>query len=150
MVPIRWYERPPAGRPAQIFERLQREVNRLFASVSSGEPSFRANVFPPVNISEDDENLYIRAEMSGIDPNELEIAVEGESVTLRGEKKIETEEEVGYHRREREGGRFRRVVTVPGRIEAEGVSAVFRDGILKLTLPRAKETPPKQVKITSE
>ncbi len=102
-------------------------------------------------MSEDAANLYIRTELPGTKAEDLEISVEGDALTLRGERKLPaTEEGVNYHRREREGGRFRRIVTLPARIDPEGVSASFKNGILTIVLPKAKEALPKQIQVKAE
>ena len=151
MAIIRWYERPESGRPGQVMNRLQREMNRLFTDYSAGESPFAPAVFPPVNIGEDGENLYVRAEMPGIELGELEISIEGESITLRGLRKpLVAEEETCFHRRERESGRFRRILSLPSRVDHENVSAVFKNGVLKVRLPKAKEAIARQIKVASE
>jgi HSP20 family protein len=151
MALIRWYQRPEPSRPGQIMDRLQREMNRLFTDYGTGESPFGCAVFPPMNVSEDDENIYVRAEMPGVSPDELEISVEGESVTLRGQRKpLEAEEGTSFHRQEREGGRFRRILSLPSRVEHEKTAASYRDGILKIVLPKAKEVLPRQIKVSAE
>jgi HSP20 family protein len=147
MAIIRWYDPPEAGRSGHLLDRLQREMNRIFTDFSRGAPS-RVGVFPSINLSEDQENLYLRSELPGIRPEELDISVEGETITLRGERKLaETGENVSYHRREREAGRFRRIISLPSKIDTEAVNATFKNGILKIVLPKAKEAQPKQIKI---
>lgn len=152
MAEIRWYDRPEFGRTAQFMERLQREMNRIFTEFPGRAGSvLRAAAFPPINLSENAENLFIRSELPGTKPEDLEISVEGDSLTLRGEKKLPAPEEgVNYHRREREGGRFRRIMTLPVKIDPEGVSASFKDGVLTIVLPKAKEALPKQIPVKAE
>ncbi len=151
MAGIHWHDRPEFGRSAQLMERLQREMNRIFSDLPGRGASLRAAAFPPVNVSEDAANLYIRTELPGTKAEDLEISVEGDALTLRGERKLPaTEEGVNYHRREREGGRFRRIVTLPARIDPEGVSASFKNGILTIVLPKAKEALPKQIQVKAE
>lgn len=103
-----------------------------------------------MNVSEDAENLYLYAELPGIKPEDIEISVEGESVTLRGERKLQAAQNVSYHRRERESGRFRRIITLPTRINTEAVNAHFKNGVLKIVLPKAEEAKPKQIKVKVE
>ena len=151
MAIIRWYERPDPFRPGTEMERMQREMNRLFSDfMGRGGSSSRGGVFPALNVSEDAEKLYVRAELPGIKPDEMEISVEGDTLTLRGEKKLgEAGENVNYHRREREAGRFRRILTLPSRINPEAVNASFKNGVLTITLPKAPEAKPKPIKVTS-
>lgn len=152
MAIIRWYDYPESSKPAEMIDRLQKEMNRIFSDFSGRRlPFVRGTVFPPVNVSEDTENIYIRTELPGIKPEDMDISVEGETLAIRGERKlVEAGENVSYHRRERESGRFRRTMTLPVRINPEGVSAAFRNGVLKITLPKAPELRPKQIVVKSQ
>lgn len=151
MALIRWSEQGDLFRPFEEMEkemeRLRREMDRLFTGFRGFRP-LRVGVFPLLNVSEDKDNLYVRAELPGINPNDIEISVEGDTLTLRGERKsAEVGENVSYHRREREFGRFRRSLTLPTRINADKVEAVFKNGILQITLPKAEEVRPKQITV---
>lgn len=108
-------------------------------------------VFPALNISEDPNNIYIRAELPGISPTATEIYVEGETLTIKGERqpKNATEDKVSFHRREIEYGRFSRAVTLPTKIDADKISAKTKNGILTITLPKAAEVKPKRINITT-
>ncbi len=150
MAAIRWNVRSEGNRPGRMVERLHREVNRLFSELSPGKGAKGGGVFPLVNISEDDENLFIRAEMPGIEPDGVELSVTSERIILSGERKVEAEGVLNVHRREREGGHFNRTLQMPGRIDPEKAVAVFKRGILKISVPKAKETEAKQVKIQYE
>jgi HSP20 family protein len=152
MAIIRWFERPSVPRSHDVMGQLKKEMDRLFADFSGRPPSpYRTGVFPHINASEDDENLYVRSELPGIEPHEVEISVEGDTLMLRGERKLpETGEGANYHRREREAGRFRRVVTLPARINPNGVEAIFKNGVLKIVLPKAAEARAIQVKVKTE
>lgn len=152
MAVIHWYDRPNLFQPRGEMEKMQREVNRLFSDfMGRGTSGSRVGVFPLVNVSEDSEKLYVRAELPGIKPEDIEISVEGDTITLRGERKVGEEgEKVSYHRREREAGRFRRILTLASRIDAEGVAASFKNGVLTVALPKAAEAKPKQIKVKSD
>jgi len=150
MALIRWMDRPDLYGLGAEFERMQRDMNRLLSSfMGRGMSPFRSDVFPHVNVSEDADNLYVRTELPGMLPDEIEISVEGDTVTLRGERKLAVAENVNYHRREREAGRFRRIFSLPAKVNADAVTAVFKDGVLKITLPKAEEAKPKQIQIKS-
>lgn len=151
MALIRWSDQGDLFRPFEEMERemdrLRREMDRLFTGFRGFRP-LRVGVFPPLNVSEDKDNLYVRAELPGINPSDIEISVEGDTLTLRGERKsAEVGENVSYHRREREFGRFRRSLTLPTRINTDKVEAVFKNGILRITLPKAEEVRPKQIAV---
>jgi HSP20 family protein len=152
MALIRWYERPTFPRSLDVMGQLKKEMDRLFTDFSGRTVSpHRAGVFPPINVSEDSENLYVSSELPGIEPDHIDLSVEGETLTLRGERTLpETAEGVNYHRREREAGRFRRIISLPTRVNPDGVEAVFKNGVLKIVLPKAVETRPKQVTVKTE
>lgn len=151
MAVIRWIDRPEFSRAGEEMEKMQREMNRLLSGgMGRGTSSFHGDVFPSVNVSEDADSLYVRAELPGMLPEGIDISVEGDTVTLRGERKVYTAENVNYHRREREAGRFRRIFTLPTRVNPEAVSASFKNGVLKIALPKAEEVKPKQIQIKSE
>jgi HSP20 family protein len=152
MAIIRWYDRPTFARPAGVMEQWKKEMDRLFADFTGKAGSlYRAGVFPHLNVSEDAENLYVRSELPGVEPGDIEISVEGETLTLRGERKLpEAGEGVSYHRREREAGRFRRIITLPARISPDKVEAIFKNGVLKIVLPKAVEARVKEIKVKTE
>ncbi len=133
--------------PFSELARLKREVESMFGA---GVPGFD-DEFPPVNIWTGDDQVVLTAELPGIDPNELEITVQNNTVTVRGERK---EQELGdnedYLRRERRNGSFARSFRLPMRVDESGVKAEYRRGILELTLPRAEEDKPKKIAVTSE
>jgi HSP20 family protein len=146
MAIIRWHDLSNLNRP---IERLQRDVNRLLTDFGRTAAPFHG-LFPPVNVSEDGENLYIRAELPGIQPEDMDVSVESETVTLRGEsKQAQMLENVSYHRREREVGRFRRIISLPTRIDPDAANASFKNGVLKITLPKAREVKPRQIQVGS-
>jgi HSP20 family protein len=152
MAIVRWYDRPTSPRPHALMEQWKQEMDRLFSDFTGRTvTSNRAGVFPPLNVSEDSEKLYVSSELPGIEPDDIEVHVEGDTLTLRGERKLpEAGESVNYHRREREGGRFRRIVTLPVRIDPNGVEAAFKNGVLNIVLPKAAEARARQIKVRTE
>jgi HSP20 family protein len=144
--------REPGWSPAQEMESLQRRMSRLFEETfGPGVAGWRPGVYPLVNISEDHDYLYVRAELPGINPQELEITVHEGNLILRGERKIPAEEKnVSYHRRERESGYFRRVVSLPTPVNPAKVEASFKDGILTVKLAKPEEIKPRVIKVKSE
>ncbi len=129
------------------WSRLTREMDRLMSSLAGRSAAAWSGVYPPVNLSEDDDNFYVRAELPGVAPADLDISVVGDSLTLRGERKIPVSEGVNYHRRERTAGVFRRVITLPSPVKPEAVEAVSKNGVLTVTLPKADEAKPRQIKV---
>ena len=130
------------------LDAARREMDRVFDSLT-GFTGFRApGVFPPINVSEDTESVYVRAELPGIETDDLEITVEKDTLTIAGERKPAPEDEnVSFHRREREWGAFRRSFSLPTRIDSEKVMARYDDGILTVTLPKAAEARPRQIAV---
>ena len=95
-------------------------------------------VFPLINVTEDNDNYYTRAELPGIKAEDLNISVTKDSLTLSGERKMAAEDDTAtYHRRERDVGTFNRIITLPGRIDTDKVEAQSRDGVLTVTLAKA-------------
>ena len=132
------------------MDRLKRALNTLnesFVDRGFGEPS--AGVFPLMNVTEDSNNFYIRAELPGIKADELNISVTGDSFSISGERKIPEEQENSkYHRRERESGKFSRILNLPSQVDTNKVEAGTLDGILKVTLPKSEAAKPKQITVT--
>lgn len=144
-----WPSRPTFENPFSDFDSMRREMLRLFDAVAgdtSGEVG--AGLFPPMNITQDDDNFYLRAEVPGIRPDELSISAVRNRVSLAGKREIQREHErVSYHRKERAEGSFNRTVTLPTEVDAERVEARYGDGILTLTLPKAEEGKPRQIAV---
>lgn len=146
-----WPSRPAFDSSFNDFDLLRREMLRLFDTVGTGnETEAAAGVFPPLNITQDDENFYLRAEVPGIKPNELSISAVRNRVSLAGKRELERERESGrvsYHRKEREEGSFNRTVTLPTEVDVDRVTAKYADGILNLTLPKAEAAKPRQITV---
>jgi HSP20 family protein len=150
MAIIRWYDRPNVFHPFSELDRLRKEMDRLYSNFAEKSGiSPRGGVFPPLNVSEEGNNVYVRAELPGVNPENIDISVEGDALTLKGQRTLGEPEGVSYHRREREAGRFRRVITLPTRIDTDLVEASFKDGVLKIVLPKAAEMLPKQIQVTT-
>jgi HSP20 family protein len=141
--------REPGLDPLRELQQLQRRMDRVFQNVFGLERApWRVGVYPLVNISEDRDHIYVRAELPGVKAADLEITVQDQSLILRGERKIPTEEkQVNYHRRERESGFFRRVLALPARVKAEKVEATCKDGILTIRLAKPEEIKPRKIKV---
>ena len=137
--------------PFADVERMRRQLEELSGTLSRGPWGLRepwAGVYPLLNVSEDKDNFYVRAELPGVKAEDLDISVTGKSVSIGGERKIQAEDEKAkYHRREREAGRFNRVVTLPTDVDASKVEAHCADGVLSLVLPKAEAAKPKQISV---
>jgi HSP20 family protein len=137
------------GDPYQELGRLQQQMDSLFQSVASrSRQAGRPGVYPLVNISEDQEHIYVRAELPGVNPEDLDITIKEQHLVIRGERKIPTEEKnANYHRRERESGFFRRVLRLPAQVDANKVAAACKDGVLTITLAKPEEVKPRQIAV---
>jgi len=144
-----WPGRPSFEGSLSDFDQVRREMLRLFDSVAGESTADGASgVFPPLNVTQDDENLYIRAEIPGIDADQLSISALRNRVSLAGKRQIQQEPgKVSYHRRERAEGSFARTLSLPVEIDAERVNARYADGILTLTLPKAEAAKPRQIAV---
>lgn len=129
------------------MERLQREMNHLFRS-SSGVRLNTAPSFPAMNIWASDEGQMITAEIPGVEPDDLEISVTGEILTLSGTRKPDLAgEETRYHRQERGYGRFKRSIQLPYPVDSTKIEANFKNGILKISLPRSEDDKPRKISV---
>jgi HSP20 family protein len=145
MAIVRW-------EPFRGLTTAQGELERLFReafSPVSGEGELSTRTWaPPVDIYENGDNLVLKAELPGVDPKDVEIRVEDNTLYMKGERKFEKEvKEENYHRVERSYGNFTRSFSLPNSIDADKVSAEYKDGILTLTMPKKEEAKPKTIKI---
>jgi HSP20 family protein len=142
--------------------RLQSDVNRLFEGFFDDMPAQRSygTGYPALNAWEDDEAAYVEAELPGLSFQDIEVYVQGNELTLRGERRIhapwaERQQSGGnggagggnWHRQERARGRFARSLSLPWEIDADRVEAKLGDGVLTVRLPKAESSRPKKVKV---
>ncbi|MGQ9645189.1 MAG: Hsp20/alpha crystallin family protein [Thermodesulfobacteriota bacterium] len=145
MAIVRWQSNP---EEITELERLRQEVNRLFNLFSPGTEPFFSRVYPAVNLTEKGDNYFVRAELPGVNPESLDISVVEGRLQIRGERKIDAEEQnSSYHRKEREAGFFRRTIALPGKVDPGKVSASMRHGVLTITLPKSEEAKPKKITV---
>ena len=104
--------------------------------------------YPPMNVFRRGDDFILIAEVPGIQKSDLTVQIKGNTIRLAGTKAVSYPEKVALHRRERLAGRFDRAVTLPVEINADGVKAESRDGILALFLPRAERDKPKLVEVS--
>jgi HSP20 family protein len=138
--------------PWSIFddlESLQDEMNRMFADRGYGRALRRSRAsYPALNVWSSAEGMIIAAELPGIDPADVDVSVHGDELTLRGKVKAPAlREGESYQRRERAEGEFLRVLRLPFRADAGGVKAGYRNGILRLTVPRHEAEKPRKIAV---
>ncbi len=141
---LRW-----GATPFDELERMRSRLDNLWNNFR-GVP-FRTpgpGVFPLVNLTENNDHYFLRAELPGVAADDIDIQSAHNSITITGERKLPQENEnARFHRRERDAGRFSRVVKLPGDIDSDKIEAKLENGILTLTIPKAEESKPKQIKI---
>jgi len=138
--------------PYREFRSLSDRFNRALGSTPAARREEELSLgawMPPVDIAEDKDRILLTAELPGVKENEISIQMEGNLLTLRGERKFEEEKEGrNYHRVERSYGQFVRSFTLPNNVDRESIKANFRDGILEIELPKREEAKPRQIKIS--
>jgi HSP20 family protein len=148
MAIIRW-------EPFRDLVSLQERMNRMFdesfrgAGRGAAEEDWVGGAWAPaVDIYEQDGNIVLKAELPGIDPKDVDVRVENNILTLRGERKLDNEvKRESYHRVERSYGTFIRSFTLPNMIDTEKIKAEYKDGVLRMILPKKDEAKPKQISI---
>ncbi len=129
---------------------LQEQVNRLFGNVleHSSEESNLTSWAPAVDIYETEHELVVKADLPEVDPKELDIRVENNLLTIRGERKFEKKvNEENYLRVERAYGSFSRNFSLANTVNSEAIKAEYQNGVLTLTIPKREEAKPKQIKV---
>lgn len=123
---------------------------QLFDTVSRllSEPRSQRPWSPAVDIMETDDAVILKADLPEVDPKDVDIQIENDTLTLKGERKFEKEQKgVGYHRIERGYGSFARYFTLPETVDTEKVKAEYKSGVLTITLPKKEVAKPKAVKV---
>ena len=141
--------------PFRDLRTLQEEVNRLFSSNLTrgfGEEGIGRGAWnPSVDIFENKDQIVLEAELPGMKQDDFELTVENNVITLRGERQFEKKEESdNYHRVERSYGSFTRSFTLPQTVSAEGATAEYSNGVLRVTLPKREETKARRIQINNE
>ncbi|ADW17941.1 heat shock protein Hsp20 [Desulfobulbus propionicus DSM 2032] len=149
---IRFADRPAFRNPWAEFERIRQGLDELSRSYADkGKGQARANVYPALNIYEESDRLIVTAELPGVKVHDLELSVEGETLTIQGKRDSrQNDPGISYHRREIESGSFSRAIALPVKIDTEQVGAKLSNGILTITLMKASEVKPRQIKVTAE
>jgi HSP20 family protein len=132
---------------------LQEELNRLFSTNLSrafdDEGIGRGAWAPSIDIYENKDHIVLEAELPGMKQEDFDLSIENNVITLRGERKFEkTDETDNYHRVERSYGAFTRSFTLPQTVSAEGATAEYNNGVLRVTLPKREETKSRRIEVT--
>jgi len=141
--------------PFRDLRNLQEEVNRLFTGnvgrSFDDEGIARGSWSPSVDIYENKDHIILEAELPGMNREDFDLSVENNVITLRGERRFDKKDETdNYHRVERAYGSFTRSFTLPNTVTAEGATADYRNGVLRVTLPKRAETKARRIEIDAE
>ncbi|MFP4284232.1 MAG: Hsp20/alpha crystallin family protein [Desulfovermiculus sp.] len=132
-------------RPQNLFDMMESFFNEPFERMPFAEPSY-----PQVNVSEDEKQVTVTAELPGMKSEDIDITIRQDHLILQGEKRFEDEEkDKNFHRIECSYGSFYRTVPLPGEVDADKVKAKFKDGILTVNMPKTASTQHRKIEIES-
>ena len=134
--------------PFDALLQVQQALDSFRTSGWLGAGPSAGGAYPPLNVFRKGDDIVIITEVPGVRKDDLQVQDKGNTIRISGSKSVEYGEHVGLHRRERHAGTFDRAVTLPVEIDADGVTAECRDGILALYLPRAERDKPKSIAIS--
>jgi HSP20 family protein len=146
MALIRW-------EPAREISSLQQEMNRLFNTFfeapAASAPSAARRWVPAMDLVETDDHFVLRADLPGLDESDIDLSLEENVLTLKGERKHEaTEKRDGYVRVERASGAFSRSLTLPEGVDGDAIAATFDKGVLEVRIPKPEQRKPRKLQIT--
>ena len=138
---------PSPDRWASLRNDLDTLLELPFWSGLGRQSQLFSGWTPPLDLYQNNDNIVAVVELPGMKKDDIEISLQDGTLIISGERKEETSQENGATRTERSTGKFRRSITLPTRVDANKVSATYKDGILTVTLPKAEEAKPKQIQI---
>ncbi|HUT29297.1 MAG TPA: Hsp20/alpha crystallin family protein [Sedimentisphaerales bacterium] len=139
---------PVHKRPGSDLAMLHRDMDDLFNAFFGGWPTYEHKLWPAIDVAEDDNAIVVKAEVPGCKPDDIDVSVHGNTLTISGEKKHEQEKkEKGYYHVERSYGSFRRDLNLPNDVDPAKIEATCKDGVLSVTLPKAERAKPTKIKI---
>jgi HSP20 family protein len=140
--------------PANLFGSLHREIDRLFEDFTRGSlgssGQAQVNLVPNIDVTEADKEIVITTEMPGLERKDVDISLEDDFLTIRGEKKIEAQQEdknKNYHVSERSYGMFYRTLQVPAGVDPASIQATMSNGVLKVIIPKPAKAEPKKIEV---
>jgi HSP20 family protein len=142
---------PSSGGGWPELSRIRSEINRIFEdpfSMAWPSTSFYEGWAPPVDIYEDKDKYIVKAEVPGMRKEDLNVTLDGNTLSISGERKAEEEKREGEsYRAERFFGRFQRSVTLPMAVAEDKIQATYKDGVLSIQVPKSEEAKPKQIQV---
>jgi HSP20 family protein len=147
-----------AGRspaPVSLFGSLYRDIDRLFEEFArgplTGTGQAQVNLVPSIDVSETDNEIVVSAEMPGLERGDVEISIEDDILTIRGEKSVEQEQDdKNYHVSERAYGVFYRALQLPPGVDPSKIQATMSNGVLRITIPKPTKAQPKKIEVQEE
>jgi len=141
-----WLSQPWSGDPWTSLDQLHRGLDELFGR---GAPlaTRRTSAFPPVNLYETPDAYVLTAELPGLRSEDLEVSIERNRVTLRGQRAIDHPADASVHRAERRAGSFRRTLELPMDVDADKAEAAHRSGVLMLRVPKHEAAQPRRIAV---
>jgi HSP20 family protein len=137
----------PFRQLTTLRDEMDKMWNRFFGEWPAMEP-FRGDWAPSLDVSETKDNIVVKAEVPGMDTKDIDISLANDMLTIKGEKKQEKEESnENYHRIERTYGSFSRSIRLPRDVQSDKIKASYKNGVLKVTLPKSEEAKSKEIKI---
>lgn len=138
------------GLPWEPFRELQREMDRLFESIDPFTAVRSYRTYPPINVYDAVDRYILCVRLPGLGPDDVELEMAGDTLTLRGERtKTEGIKEDSFRRQERPVGRWSRTITLPDRVDNTQVGASFAQGVLTVTIPKSESAKPRQIVVTA-
>ena len=136
--------------PVNPVRQLRDEMDRLFSDFFPGVQTGRngARGFPALNVWDDEDHVFCEAEVPGLKQQELEVSLVGNELSIKGTRADATPEGATYHRRERSAASFERTLRLPLDVEGDQVQANLKDGVLLITLPKAKAAKPRKIAVS--
>jgi len=136
--------------PFREFNRMRKETDRLWDSFFERGPGAgeTGQWYPSLDVTETKNDVVVKAEVPGMDPKDIDISLSNGVLTIKGEKKQEREEGEGdYHLAERIFGAFTRAIQLPAEVQSDKIEATYKNGVLKVILPKSEEAKKKEIKI---
>jgi HSP20 family protein len=133
--------------PFDALFNLQRALDAQLTSEWLRDSTTSRGPFPPLNVFQQGDNILAIIELPGIDKAKLQIEAKENTIRISGTKTLDYEDGASVHRRERDFGQFDRTISIPVKLDPDGIKAEYRDGVLALFLPRAESDKPRSIKI---
>jgi HSP20 family protein len=135
--------------PFGVARRLEDEMGQLFSGSGwpAGIRAVRRGTFPPINVGATPERVDVYLFAAGLDPKSIDLSIQQNVLTVSGTRQSPVNEEGNYYRRERFEGAFRRVIALPDDVDSGRTEAAYRDGVLRITVPRREAARPRQITV---